>query len=305
MTIWSLLFGGITVIAIVASIIDQELHLAAIIACGFMASIGLMILGPLIIHRKKIIIKRDIIITNQMQKRIKCALLPLWNNPNARLALPRGIWFSRGKIIRLSWIKKRQHIDLSKIIEFRERSAVFTINFMPGRSWDNVRDILVDLVIIRDVDGILYLVDLTEFSKRNYIEIIEFLKGIVRENAALFKEAKPVIIPNEISRKINHNPAPLEGYALELKKAKRKEIEKEISASKEAGLKSLLITEINVHPAIIIELIKEINGKSTEEIAEMISDLPCLVISGIERREALILADRFTSVGIKSRVEIR
>lgn len=297
MSIWTILFGSITVIAIAVSIIDRELHLAAIIACGIMASLGLMIIGPLIIYRKKIIIKRDFMVTNQTQKRIKRVLLTLWNSPERTIRLPRGIWFSRGKIIRLSWLRRRQRIDLSRIVEVRKRFATFSIRFTPGMSWDNVRDINVDFVMLRDIDGIIHLVDLTNFRDRHYHNIIEFLNNIIVENSALNKSAKQVNIPLINSQKKKDNK--------EIKPNREIQIQAEIEKAKQAGLSSLLLTDAGPLPKLLISTIQRVTGKDSVEIEKMLKNLPCLIISGVSRSEAKNIVDQLSAIHPRVSIKIR
>jgi len=301
MFIWTMLFTALAVVGTVVFITDGGAAWGGIVAGGVMGAIGWIVVAPMLIHRNKIIIKNDIIFAHKMQKKILGVILQMWTDPIANAYLPKFAWHSAGRIVRFSWIKRWQKIDLSKVVQVREMGVVFeTRSLGVTHNVQNLRDVEIEFMMLRNIDGSIYVLNLTEFRESHCREIIEYIEARVNQNSHLLDEAKSVSIPKPILKQTRRQKK-----EKVRKMNKEKEMQVKIEESRQAGLSSLILTDAGPNQKITARIIQRATGKDIDEIEKMISKLPCLVLCGVSRNEAKFLADDLTASHVRVSVKIR
>ena len=186
MGIWTALFTALMVCGVVYSIIVYQIFWIPIIGGGIMGTIGWIFFGPLLIHRKKIILKDDMIIAHKMPKKHYTLLLSMWTTQGIIYSLSRGTPHSEGRILNLSWKRDWQTIDLTQI----RKAGEWVVSLRPS-GWSTsdtlsfsrnsiMQNTIVEFLVLTDRYGDHHLVELTNFRNKQQCEIIKHIEERIK-----------------------------------------------------------------------------------------------------------------------------
>jgi len=119
MFIWTMFFTALAVIGTVVIIIDSDFdNWVPMVAGGIMAVIGWITFAPMLIHRKKVVVKDDKIIAHIPQRWLKERLTVMWEKPIEWEFLRNGFTpHSMGRFVRFSWRAKNIELIYRRLLK--------------------------------------------------------------------------------------------------------------------------------------------------------------------------------------------
>jgi len=188
--VWVAVFTITAIGSIAIGIIESSDLWIIAIPSGIMAAIGLVFFMPMLIHRKKIIFRDNMMIAHTIPKKLHERLLRLWRTKGIIEMLPNRTSHLEGRIIRYSWKRGWQAIDLAQI----DKAAEWVVSLRPQsfpmtdvrsvRKNSIVLNTLIDYLILEE-----HLVDLTDFKYQHQLAIIKHIEE--RANVS-WAERRPI-----------------------------------------------------------------------------------------------------------------
>ena len=298
MLFWTFLAVALLVFGITES---NSNMLFSAIPVGLFAIIGWVITIPLFVHRVKVVIKGDkIFAKTQPAKKMHQLLLSMWNDGGNGL-LPPNTWHSFGMLVRWSWKPTKQQIDLSKIVEarvinesFRPFSRGFGVNvYNPSHRYINI-----DFILLRDVDGVIHMIEMTRMREKNQDIIVSLIDERVEKNEHLNANAKSAIVPKRpLSRQeIRADRHEERRIAEHKQRQEKKRFEREGTVFAR-GNHSVRLVQAPTDKTKAISIITKRLGFTVEQATEIVDNAPRLIVDRIAEQDARTLTRELRALG--------